>query len=101
MPSLGVRSPWVLGFVRLIDTKSIDVAQPTFRETVRHKLKIRQKIIFWAYARRPYKHIDEAISMPFTSINHTKEQSMKFSQKNIENRLSWKMAFLAGGHFEL
>jgi hypothetical protein len=66
-------------------------------ETVRHKLKNRQKCIFcvlgcfWAYVGQPHDQIDWATSMPFPSINSTNPRT---------NLWNFREIFLRIGDFE-
>ena len=81
------------------------------REAVRHKLKNRQKVLFCIF--RPFLSLCWIVSQPYRLSHNNalhinqfyspKDQSMKFSLKNIENWRSWKMRFLPFfwvGHYE-
>ena len=74
----------------------------TYRISVMHFF-----FVFWPFlslhmydrASRPYRlsYINE---LCINQFYEPKDQSMKFSWKNIENWRSWKMRFFWGGHFE-
>ena len=83
----------VLGLVGLINAEGIDVVQPIWlwgclsnicsKTAKKHK----KCVLAWfnAYVGQPDNHIDWVISMSFATIYQPKDQSIKCSQRTIEN----------------